>query len=369
MIVLCALLLAAPARADGTLAVLELKNKLHGADRDAVDAGYLTDLVRTAVIHQLPSLKVMTRENILTLLEAQGKKLEECEGQCEVDTARLLGADLVISGEVLRFGSGIKLALRLHDAHSGQLLGGAQASGATADALEGQVRSAVVELLQPLGGTQPQTLSRKAKAAAIDLKPWEGRGGARPFFDAGVGGAYQSGIDCACSNAAFGIGGRVRGGAVFLRTPRDSTGSWYGLELSAGASSSYLFAAGDPGWSFVAPAYLGVMRSFGSFSATDEWSGIFLGAGATAGYLHTAVLTSNNDPARTKGRFGLGAFTGPGFEVHLDVATLLPDETVSPHFRVAATVWLGGTNLGAVPLNSAVQLTPSAALTLGVASY
>src|SRR5438093_4718108 len=100
-----ALLLAA----SELVAVLEFRNKL--PDKDAVDAGYLTDVVRTAVLEQGAGLRVMTRENILVLLQSQGKRLEDCEGECEVDTGRRLGAEYVITGEVLRFGSSLKLNL------------------------------------------------------------------------------------------------------------------------------------------------------------------------------------------------------------------------------------------------------------------
>ncbi|NTV01002.1 MAG: hypothetical protein HGA55_07780, partial [Methanoregulaceae archaeon] len=33
----------------------------------------------------------------------------ECTGECEVETGRLIGADLVVSGAALRFGNRIKL--------------------------------------------------------------------------------------------------------------------------------------------------------------------------------------------------------------------------------------------------------------------
>ena len=124
-----AVLLAAAAPAARVAAVLELRNKLEGADRNLVDAAFLTDVVRQQVLEDAPSVKLMTRENVLTLLEASGKKLEECEGECEVDTGRRLGADVVVTGEILRYGRGFRANLRLHDTHSAQLLSAAVASG------------------------------------------------------------------------------------------------------------------------------------------------------------------------------------------------------------------------------------------------
>src|SRR3982751_5116650 len=122
-VLLAALVIGGAARAE-TLAVLELKDKVHAK---GVDAAYFTDVVRTSALAAAPYLKVMTRENVLVLLEAQGRKLEDCEGECEVDTARRLGADYVVSGEIVRVGARLKLDLRLHDARDGALVAGAQA--------------------------------------------------------------------------------------------------------------------------------------------------------------------------------------------------------------------------------------------------
>ncbi len=132
------------------MAVLELRNKLKEKAREEIDAGYLTDVVRATALQSVPGLRVMTRENMMVLLESAGKKLADCEGECEVDTGRKLGADLVITGDVLRFGSAYKLVLRLHETRGGQLLSGAQAAGATADELDRHTKQAVVELLASL---------------------------------------------------------------------------------------------------------------------------------------------------------------------------------------------------------------------------
>ena len=60
-------------------------------------------------------MDLIDRDNILVLLQASRKSLADCEGECEVDTGRRLGADLVVSGELLRFGSKLKLSMRLHE--------------------------------------------------------------------------------------------------------------------------------------------------------------------------------------------------------------------------------------------------------------
>ncbi len=130
------------------LAVLELRNKTKAPD--SVDPQYLSDVIRAAVVDASPGMKVVTRENLLVLLAAGGKQLEECEGECEVDTGRRIGADLVISGEVLRVGSQLKVNLRLHDTHEGRLVAGIQASAESVEALDARTTEATRGLLSAL---------------------------------------------------------------------------------------------------------------------------------------------------------------------------------------------------------------------------
>src|SRR5438876_3422818 len=156
---LLALLIAAQ-----TVAVLEFRDKVPPEQR--IDAAYLSDQVRSAVKETLPQAKVITRENMLVLLQASGKKLEECEGECEVDTGRRIGADLVVSGELLRFGTQYKLNMKLHDTRSGELISGAVASGATADELDKALRPAVEKLVASLRSAAAQDqLSDRRQAA------------------------------------------------------------------------------------------------------------------------------------------------------------------------------------------------------------
>jgi hypothetical protein len=91
----------------------------------------------------------MTRENLLVLLEASGKSLENCEGECEVDTGRRIGADAIVSGEIQKLGSLFKLTLRLHDTREGRLLASTQASGKTIEELDTAAQRAAAELFGP----------------------------------------------------------------------------------------------------------------------------------------------------------------------------------------------------------------------------
>ena len=94
-------------------------------------------------------MQVMTRENLLVLLQATGKDASQCEGECEVDTGRRIGADAVVSGEILKVGSKFKMSLKLHETAGGQLLSTAVASGKSIDELDESAQSAAADLLSP----------------------------------------------------------------------------------------------------------------------------------------------------------------------------------------------------------------------------
>jgi hypothetical protein len=131
-------------------AVLEFKNRIKGKDAEGVDAVYFANAVRSAVKRTAPQARVMTRENVMVLLQSQGKSLSDCEGECEVDTGRALGADMVVSGDLIKIGSTFKLDLRMHQTSDGQLISGAAASGKSPDDLDTDAARAVAELLAPL---------------------------------------------------------------------------------------------------------------------------------------------------------------------------------------------------------------------------
>ena len=134
---------AAPARS-GKLAVLDLRN--FAPDLTPQNAQYFTDLVRGAALKAHPQMEILTRENLLVLLQATGRKLDECEGECEVDTGRRIGADEIVSGELQKLGTLYKLTLRLHDTRAGHLLSTAQASGKSIEELDGAAQKAAAEL-------------------------------------------------------------------------------------------------------------------------------------------------------------------------------------------------------------------------------
>ena len=132
---------------NGKLAVLDFKNSSKDLQADAVR--YFTDVVRGASLKAAPDLEVMTRENLITLLQATGKDLGQCEGECEVDTGRRIGADAIISGEVLKVGSRYHISLKLHETHDGRLLSTGVATGKTVDELDETLQTAASDLFAP----------------------------------------------------------------------------------------------------------------------------------------------------------------------------------------------------------------------------
>jgi hypothetical protein len=155
------------------LAVLEFAVDL--VDKSQVDRLYFASAVQGAVQRLLPAQGyfIMTRENLQEILRGQGKSLEECQGNCEVETGRLLSADLVIAGRLSRVGARLKLALTLYQVASGQLLGTTIASGDTPEKLDDDIPAKVQELVAALlpldGGAQsrPQIAPRPKQQAIV----------------------------------------------------------------------------------------------------------------------------------------------------------------------------------------------------------
>ena len=141
------LLFTTSARAERQkIAVLEF-DVAKGVDIDRI---YFSDKVRGSIQDRAPQLFVMTRESTVQLLKASGKKLEDCAGECEVETGKLLGADYVVSGRITKVGRRFALTMRLHSTASGELLKTAEVLGKDADVLVEKVDGAVETLLGPL---------------------------------------------------------------------------------------------------------------------------------------------------------------------------------------------------------------------------
>jgi TolB-like protein len=146
------------------VAVLELKNLMR-EQVSAEEVGFLTNELRS-VLSLLPKERflVMTRESIAMLIDPS-VRIEDCVGTCEVDTGRMLGAQWIVTGEVVRFGSSLRVALKLHDTQTGQLLYGASARGKDLEELESAL---TLETLTLMGEMSPFMKQRLDEIAGDD---------------------------------------------------------------------------------------------------------------------------------------------------------------------------------------------------------
>lgn len=151
LLLLWVVLAVASARAETPsprrIVVLDLGNP---GGLEAQEASYLTDVVRSSALTLPPAqFFVLTRENLMELLPP-GTTLETCVGDCEVETGRRVGADFVVSGDLVRLGGQLRAALRLHATSNGELLASEAAPGTSPETLEGPLRTAALALFARL---------------------------------------------------------------------------------------------------------------------------------------------------------------------------------------------------------------------------
>jgi hypothetical protein len=139
---------AAAAGLKGRLAVLDLHS--YSPELHPENVRYFGDVLRGAALREAARYQVITRENLLALLGSSGKDLAACEGECEVETGRRVGADVIVTGEVQRVGDKYRLSFKLHETKGGRLLSTSIAGGATVDELDEDLRRAARELFEPL---------------------------------------------------------------------------------------------------------------------------------------------------------------------------------------------------------------------------
>ena len=101
------------------LAVLEFT----GSENEDL-VSILSDQARAGALDQLDPLtySIITRENMMQILNDMGKDETCIDGACEVDLARNIGADLVVSGSISQLGDTQIVMLKLHQSDNGSLL-------------------------------------------------------------------------------------------------------------------------------------------------------------------------------------------------------------------------------------------------------
>ena len=148
------------------LAVLELTG-----DGTIDDPGLvlIADKIRTESLLYLDrdQWQVLTRENMLVLLEANAANLAACEGECEVETGRLLGAQIVVVGRAMQFGTRYTVILNTYDTDHGELMRSAEATAPTLDGLWDELGRACREIFSDEMSAAPSA-SRPAVVESVD---------------------------------------------------------------------------------------------------------------------------------------------------------------------------------------------------------
>ena len=133
---------------DKRIAVLEFQNR---AKMKQDDASYLAELFRgIAVSLRSKGYIIMTRENMISLLPPN-KKLEQCVGECEVETGRKLGAHYIVAGVVYKIDEGFKLLVKLYETKGGSLVSSSEYDGQSAGDIAKKVKSDTTsDIFRPL---------------------------------------------------------------------------------------------------------------------------------------------------------------------------------------------------------------------------
>ena len=134
------------------MAVLEFQGK--NMDQDILMT--FSDTVRGGALQGIAGrgIVVMTRENMLVLLRDMGK--QDCgEGDCEVETARSIGADYVITGKVVRIEQLYVVTLKMHETRGGSLISTDTVEGASQLDILRSLREHARQLMTSAFGTRP----------------------------------------------------------------------------------------------------------------------------------------------------------------------------------------------------------------------
>lgn len=101
------------------------------------DRQYLTNVLREVAVKVLPAQKgytIMTRENILEMLPP-GMAIEDCEGECLVETGKNIDADYICQARIGVFGGVLTLSAELYETAGNKLMASFNGRGNSVDKL------------------------------------------------------------------------------------------------------------------------------------------------------------------------------------------------------------------------------------------
>jgi hypothetical protein len=155
--------LDAAAKSQPRIAVLELSGPLKAQElalmSDQIRAGVLTGLQGKPYV-------VMSRENMAAIAKDMNVDLSCVEGQCEVDTARNLGATWVVSASLVQMGGTWLCTVKVHDVGTGGLKASGKVDGSEAIHLVDQLPSLAERLVIAAFGSEP-IISAEREIAAV----------------------------------------------------------------------------------------------------------------------------------------------------------------------------------------------------------
>ena len=182
--------LDAEAPAAPKVVVLELRpeNKAIALDSAVV----VTDIVRTRLVIDAGSaLRVLSKEKVFEILQQSGKSAASCTADCQIQTAREVGAEYIVTGTIAKAGKRLVMTLEAKRSRDGAVLAAAQVMAPDEDALMGATAKGADELVADL-------LKKLAPdAAKADEKP-----SVRP--NVGVGAKLADGNSAQTGDAGLG---------------------------------------------------------------------------------------------------------------------------------------------------------------------
>lgn len=112
---------------------------------------FITDELRSDALAILGNYDyaIMSRENISEMLPP-GKNLEDCEGECLVETGRNIAADYIVQGRVGRFADELTLTVELYETSTARFLGSITCKNEFIQGLRLEMKSKVQELFGSL---------------------------------------------------------------------------------------------------------------------------------------------------------------------------------------------------------------------------
>ena len=133
--------------AETFVAILETSSQVISYD----EKSFITDKLRSEARNALPydGFTIMTRENIIQMLPP-GKTIEECEGNCLVETGKNIAADYVAQARVANMGTKFSVTVEIYSTASNDLLKSISDRADDVDGVGDLISAHSKELFEPL---------------------------------------------------------------------------------------------------------------------------------------------------------------------------------------------------------------------------